>query len=308
MSKDVQTDIEAALKGAAESTSEEESSAELAGEESNDEKSETQDKAPKGKNANTRIQQLIAQEKELQDKLSKVNSTLAERDAELAKLVDLLQARDNDAQVVAKINELYHNSEHKPIIEYLDKLVKGEDVNEKPSFSSKAVEKSVEQNADLIRQLEEKGREINEAISDQQAELIFQQADQYASRLLSELPKEYGEEDKKILSAVIIDKVDWDAIEAENGRNLQEELTKGFKETVDWYGKPKGLIVETKETEKEIDPEEETKKLRGFINQDWGQMKTVEKGGKKVFEPSVSDADFAKALGQILKRQNSSLR
>lgn len=306
MSKDVQTDIEAALKGAAEDTSQEESSAELAGgEESNEDKSESPEKASKGKNANTRIQQLIAQEKKLQEELEKRNSTLAERDAELAKLVDLLQARDNDAQVVSKINELYSNSEHKPIIEYIDKLVRGEEVKEKPVFSSKAQEQDVEKHADLLRKLEEKGKEINEAISDQQAELIFRQADQLASNLLNELPKAYGEEDKKILRKVLVDEVNWDAVEAQGGKNLSEELNRGFKATIDWYGKPKGLVTETKETEKEIDPEEESKRLRGFINQDWGQMRTVEKGGKKIYEPSVSDTDFSKALAQILKRQNS---
>lgn len=301
---DVTTDIEEALKAAADEPSETESSTEETGTEEEDEKSEPEEKASKkGKGASSRIQELVAEKKALEAEFEKARGTLTERDAELGKLVDLLQARENDSQVVAKLNELHANPEYKDMIEYLDKVIRGEEVQTKPEFSSKKAEQDSEKSADLIRKLDAKAAEIDDAIAEREAELLWKEANHLAADWLSELPKAYGEEDKRILSESIADRVDWDAIEESDGKNLEKELLKGFKATLDWYGKPKGLGTQ-KEEESERDPEEEVKKLRNFVNQGWGKLKETESNGKKILVPQVSDEEFSKAMAQVIRKQN----
>lgn len=306
MSEDVKLDIEKVLEEASE-PEEEESSTEPEGQEEEEEKpSKSKEASKRGKGASNRIQELVAEKKALEEEFEKAKSTLSERDAELGKLVDLLQARDNDAQVVAKINELYQKEEYKPFIEYLDKLVRGEEVEEKPNFSTKQVEKDTDKSAELLRKLDEKAAEIDDALADREADLILKHADSMVSDWMKELPKEYGPEDKKIISELIIDRVDWDSIEEAQGSNLEEELVKGWNETVEYYGRPRGLAVENTETkEKEIDPEEEIQKLRTYANQDWGRMKSVESGNMKIIKPEVSEEDFSKAFAEILRKGRS---
>jgi len=306
---DVTTDIEEALKAASEESSETESSTEELEVEETEEKSESKKASKSNKGASSRIQELVAEKKALEAEFEKARGTLSERDAELGKLVDLLQSRENDSQVVARLNELHANPEYTEMIEYLDKVIRGEDIDNKPDFSKKEVdkgtEKSLDKSADLIRKLDEKAAEIDDAIAEREAELIWKEADNLARSWMNELPKAYGEEDRRILSESIADRVNWDAIEEEQGRNLEQELLKGFKATLDWYGKPKGLTVDNKEKEtEERDPEEEVKKLRSFVNQDWGKHKEVERNGKKVLVPEVSDEEFTRSLAQLLRKEN----
>lgn len=302
---DVNLDIDEALKSASEEVEAEESSTTEETEEEEVETPKSKETSKRGKGASDRIRTLVAEQKQLQEELEKAKSTLSERDVELGKLVDMIQARDNDAQVVSKINELYQNPEYKPFIEYLDKLVRGEEVESKPEFSSKEAKKEVDNSAELLKKLDSKAAEIDDAIADREADLILRDADNIVSNWMMELPEEYGEEDKRLISRLITDQVDWDSIEEAGGENLEEELAEGWNNTLELYGQPKGLRTENdEEVEKEVDPEEEAQKLRAFVNQDWGKLKETNVGGQKVIKPVVSDDEFSQALAKVLKRGN----
>lgn len=298
MEKDVITDIDAALAAAAnEETKVEESSAEAEAQEA-----KPSEKVSKGKGAQDRIQELIAEKKVLEAEFSKTKSTLSERDTELGKLVDLLQARENDAEVVKKINELYSVPENKPFIEYLDKLVRGEEVKEKPVLS-KTETKELDKATEMLKQLDSKKVEIQDAILEARSDMILEKADNLTDSWVAELPKDYTDKDKEILREALVNRIDWESIEQAEGRNLKNEMKAGFQKTLDWYGTPKGT-VETKEKETET-PEDSQAKLKEIINKDWGKLREVDRGnGVKAKVPVISDEDFTRSMAEVLKRQN----
>ena len=299
---DVKLDIEEALEAASKADKSLEGSSTEEGEET----VETADDkgSQKGKGAQDRIRELVAKSKELEEKFEKTNGTLTERDAEISKLLDLLQSREEDSRVVKRINDLYQDDKHKPYIEYLDKIVKGEEPDKAPEFSSNKVQKGAEDSAKILNELNNTKAELETAMAEQRAELILDKADQFTDSWLKELPKEYTPEDKQVMQELLVNRVDWDGIEEADGKNLKEKMTEAFQKTLDQYGKPRGLnqaAPDTKEKEKET-PEEVQMKLRKFIDQPWGELETDAKGVKT---PKVSEDQFTQALAQLLKRQNT---
>lgn len=300
---DVKLDIDAALEEASKSDKSLEESSTEEGTEAVE--TAADDKASnKGKGAQDRIRELVSKQKELESRLEKTSGTVTERDAEISKLLDLLSSREEDSRVVKRINDLYQDEKHKPYIDYIDKIVKGEEPDVIPEFSSKKVQKEVDDSAKLIKELNSTKAEIEQAMAEQKADLILDKADQLTDFWMKELPKEYTDEDKKVLQELLVNRVDWDSIEEAEGKNLKDEMTSAFQKTLDQYGKPRGSFQaapEKKEQEKES-PEEARVKLRKFIDQDWGALKADEKGNKS---PAVSDEEFSAALAQLMKRQNS---
>ncbi len=305
MANDVKLDIEAALEEAAKPEAVIEGSSPEKSSGGEPEAEAEAQASKKGKGANDRIQELLSKSKELHEKLEKTSSTVTERDAEISKLLDLLQAREEDSRVVKKINELYANTEYKPYIEYIDKLVRGEEVTEPPELSSKKTQKAVEDSAKILKEISSTKADLEKAIAERDAKQILDKADSLTDSWLRELPKEYTEEDKKILQEALVNRIDWDVIEEKNGENLKQELQTGFQKTLDWYGRPKGLTPPKEESEKKEkeSPEEAAQKLRKFIDQPWGEMEDrKDPKGNTARAPKVSDEEFSSALAQLLKR------
>jgi hypothetical protein len=241
---DVQTNIEAALEAAASETETEESST------SEEVKETVAEEAPKAspesgkshKGANDRIQELLGESKQLKEQIEELTSHVGSRDEEIGKLVDLLELRDNDAKVVARINELHQtNPELKEIIENLDKAIRNEEF-EIPGKEGEG-EGEPEVNADVLAKarelIEEAQGRMTDALADSQADLILHKSDVLRDSYLAELPEEYGEDDKRIIQSVLVDHVDWNAIE-EDPDSLPDEYAEGFQKALNWYGSPKG--------------------------------------------------------------------
>jgi len=113
MAKDVNTDLEAALEAAAseEETDESSPSAEdketeaLATEVKGEDDKTKPDTKRGHKGANNRIQDLLGKVEETEGKIGEIEETVAARDTEIQRLLGMLELRDNDAAVVAKIND-----------------------------------------------------------------------------------------------------------------------------------------------------------------------------------------------------------
>lgn len=268
------------------------------------------DSKPKKSGANERIRELVTATKELKDVLTEKDSVIKERDAEISKLIELVQAKEQDSRIVAKVNELWETkSELKPLLEVLDKAVRGEDVTQDLSKFSKEIDKSDLSKEDkaiakdnLLKTkelLEETKGDLETQITNQRHEIIIHKVELLTDKYLKELPKEYGDDDIRIVRESLADRVDWDKID-ENPELLNAEFKRGFENTLKWYGTPKGTVKASGETKgnNEVTPE----KIQTFIKQDWGRLKMVEdaKGNKKEL-PEVSDADFVAAMAESLR-------
>ena len=253
--------------------------------------------------------------KEVNDKLGEsakaieeLNEKLTQRDGELSKLVDLLGERDQAQRVVDKINELYtKRSDLRPIIDQLDAAVKGneeaiEKVEEKKTDAeAKGDLKAVRELEKVSKQLEATRSELEQSLAETQAEVILDKADRIIESYFDKLPEQYGDEDKRVLSDRLVDKINWDEIEKDPSK-LTAVLARDFKATVEWYGSPKGAAVkaDAEETSTQETKEPSVDDLR---NADWGRMKVAkDTKGKDVIRPVVSDDDFTKALAAAIRK------
>ncbi len=292
-------DLTTALQEAAiEDTSTEESSTEATSEEA---KAPEGDK--KGRTANDRIRELVARTKGLEDELSNYKNSVGEKDKELGKLVDLLQARENDARVVKKIQELHNtNSKWKDTIEKLDKVIRGEEVEEEDT-GDKTKDRSIEKAKDLIQSTR---RELDDAIADQKADLLLHRSELLIDRYMEELPAEYTDEDKRRLGSVLKHHIDWNAIE-ENPSKLSDLVHAGVQDAVTWYGAPIGSAPKAPEkgADTKVMPESPQERLDKIMKLDYGKLKTVKTStGQESKVPEMSDDDFVKLLGESLKLKN----
>ena len=301
MSKDV-TDLTAALEEAAvEDTGTEESSTEVASEEAETPEGE-KGKPGRAKGAEARIRELVAKANGLEEELTNYKNAVGEKDKELGKLVDLLQARENDARVVKKIQELYStDTKWKDTIEKLDKVIRGEEVVEAET-ESKGQDKSIEKAKDLIHSTR---KELDEAIADQKADLLLHRSELLIDRYMKELPGEYGEEDKRLLGSVLKNHIDWNAIE-EDPKQLPDLVHAGVQSAVTWYGAPKGVTPKAQDKGSEpTKPESPTERLDKIMKLDVGKLKTVKtQSGTESKVPEMTDDDFVKLLGESLKLKN----
>jgi len=273
-----------------EETSTEESSTEEAG--------EVKETQAKGKGAQARIQELVQKAKSYEEEANTLKSQLASRDDELKKLIDLVQDRENDSQVVRRLQELHSEPEWRDTIEKLDRAIQGveEEIEEAAGSTSKPTAQD--------RRLQAEREEIANQLAEQKADLLLFKAEQQIERYMEALPEEYGEDDRKLLNDLLTSRIDWDGIE-ESPDKLAEIVGKGVQDTITYYGKPKGVSSKTETTEgdtKETKPTLSAReRLNKLVSQDYGELKTIETPSGKKVVPAVSDADFRKDLAEALR-------
>lgn len=275
------------------------------------ETSETKPQKGKGKGAQDRIKELVGSKKELEGKLEALETTVSERDAELAKLVNALESRETSHKIVEKINELYNEPEgkFKDIIETLDKAVQGVEVEIEEAGEPETAEEK--KHVKDLKKTREELEETQDALADQEAKRLIDKAENLLDKYFDGLPEDaYNDEDITILSDTIGQKIDWDAIE-EDPDTLNDEVAKGFKSLLEWYGKPKGSLAAGDTTDNDDTPEaKEAKKeasVKDIIERNWGELKDSgrkDRRGKPIMEPAVSDDDFASILAHALKKSD----
>jgi hypothetical protein len=325
MALDVQKNLEAALEAAASETETEESSPEGGVEETEEKatgtkatETELKSKGRDHKGANSRIQDLLAEKKEFEEKFGTLEQTVAARDTEIGKLVDLLELRDGDAATIRRINEIHQtNPEMKDLLETLNEQIQGNEVDwSKVTLPGKTEvtkdgETKGEANALLKAQelIESHQREVDEALADQQDELTLHKADILTDNYIKELPEEYNEEDQFRIRSVLAHHIDWDAIE-QDPAVLGNEFAEGFQKCLDWYGTPHGKAAsasrdESDENQTKAEPMTE-KRIVDFAKQDWAKMKEITTpAGKTINVAEVDDDEYSQALSQMLKAANA---
>lgn len=256
----------------------------------------------------SRFQEVIHSRQELEETLEAKNSELNERTKALEALAAVVDAKDKDAQYVHKIRELYNSEpDWKPVLEKLARKLDG--IEEEVEEGEKTPEKAADETRKLLKQTTE---ELQDAVSEQRAEIIAERAHALAAQYLNSLPEEYSERDRNRIAHLWTPRVDWEKIEsAENWQEiLEHELPRSLDEVLNQvYGEPEGLLIQsvreqlgqaTDETTATEDTPEQ--KLTGFLSKDYGKVKEVSttKGGK-TFQPEVSDEDFAKEAAEAMR-------
>ena len=253
--------------------------------------------------AQDRIQELVAARKEAERKFEELSTKYAEKESEVGKLIDLVQDREQDARVVAKINELHQDPKFRDIVETLDKAIRGVEVQiEKATAKDETPAPGVDLLRNVKADIEQARAEAAAQAADQKSDLLLMKSDLVLDKLFENLPEaEYTADDRKVLQSALADMIDWDAIE-ETPSVLESEVAKGFQKAVDWYGNPKGRIA-TEATSKTKDATDaKSKDTVDLSKLELGKMKTEKVGGKDVARPVLSDDDFSQILAEELRR------
>ena len=263
-----------------------------------DDKTET---GTKKSGAQDRIQELVAARKDAERRFEELSAKYAEKEAEVGKLIDLAQDREQDSRVVAKINELHQDPKFRGIVETLDKAIRGVEVE-----IEKAKDTNPTPNVDLLKNvradIEQARQEAAAQAADQKSDLLLMKSDLVLEKLFEQLPDaEYTVDDVKVLNSALADMIDWDAIEA-NPSVLEGEVAKGFQKAVDWYGNPKGRIAAEATSKTKDATDAKSKDTVDLSKLELGKLKTEKVNGKDVTRPAITDDDFSQILAEELRR------
>ena len=263
-----------------------------------DDKTET---GTKKSGAQDRIQELVAARKDAERRFEELSAKYAEKEAEVGKLIDLAQDREQDSRVVAKINELHQDPKFRDIVETLDKAIRGVEVE-----IEKAKDTNPTPNVDLLKNvradIEQARQEAAAQAADQKSDLLLMKSDLVLEKLFEQLPDaEYTVDDVKVLNSALADMIDWDAIEA-NPSVLEGEVAKGFQKAVDWYGNPKGRIAAEATSKTKDATDAKSKDTVDLSKLELGKLKTEKVNGKDVTRPAITDDDFSQILAEELRR------
>jgi hypothetical protein len=261
-------------------------------------------KGTKKTGAQDRIQELVAARKDAERKYEELSAKFSDKESELSKLIDMVQDREQDARVVAKINELHSDPKFRDIVETLDKAIRGIEVEVKAT--EKAADAAPQPNVDLLKnvqaELDRAREEASFAARDQKSDLLLMKSDLVLEKLFEQLPEaEYTAEDRKILNSALADMIDWDSIEA-TPATLEGEVAKGFQKAVDWYGNPKGAIASEATESNKNATGAKSKAAVDLSKLDLGKMEKVTVNGKDATRPAINDDDFSQLLAEELRR------
>jgi len=300
------------LKDALEAAASEEEVAEESSTDANAEAAAEEDadksKPKPGKNAQARIQELVATRRKLEADLETRQADLRKKDTELGEVLKMLQAKESDSRTIQAIKDLHaRDTKWRTTIENLDKVLKGEEVElEDEPVDGKPKERSEAAELAKVRDLLTKSQaDLEEKVAEQRANLILDRVDRIVDRYMTNLPEGYGQEDRRILQETLSDHIDWNAIN-QTPDDVQKQVVAGLQKVITWYGRPKGeLAAPSKDAPNGASvtqPTDPKVELEGLLKRtDYGKAKIVEtKEGGKRFEAAVSDdafvADLAKAL------------
>lgn len=223
---------------------------------------------------------------------------LTERDKELSvQLARFEQSND----VIERLRGLAQDERYKPLIETLDKALKG-------IHTEVAEGDKTEKQGDVATKklFEDHKVQLEDALAQARADMIWQQVQTVSEQMLDALGEDYDDNDKEAIARLWTPATDWDTIE-ENPDSLRSELLESLKSVVEAYGEPRGALKQkisqfeqnaqqATETTRAPKPEEE---LKGILEKDWGKVKTNQDG--KVIGAEHSDEDFTAVLAKVMK-------
>jgi len=263
--------------------------------------SESKSKAPKSV-PYTRFKEVIEDKNTLKGQLDTLSTKFTEQSSTLANLTKMLEDAKPDTDLVRNIKALQHDPAMLPHLEAIDRKLKG--IEEEAEETGKVDADKVADVKQLIKQQKD---QLNEALASQQADITIQRADAIADKWLESLPEEYTEQDRKVISKLWANEVDWNVLETKP-ESLQEHLKETFKSVINDFGVPRGKLIDPDDPDSyEIEYNEPEKKtveqelMEAIGKKEYGKIVDVDKGGKKIRTAAVSDDEFANDMAKVLR-------
>ncbi len=252
-----------------------------------------------------RFKEVVDQKNEFKEKFDALEAESQDRTKELGQMVALLEAREGDTQLVNSIRALAAggNPEHRDLVQNLDNILQG--IEKSIEKGDKTPEQAAVDTKSALAATQEAMEDI---AGEQQAELLLMKADILAEKYFDALPPEYSDQDKEIISTLLTDAVDWEAIE-EDPNALSEVIPASFEKVLQFFGEPRGKPAaevkgeETKQTATVAEPVAEAE-VPQHLKTEWGELKEVTTPKGTVLKPVQSEEDFRKGLAEELKRIN----
>jgi len=262
-------------------------------------------KAPAGtgKTAQDRINELVTQRDSFKGKFEALETEHKQVQESLRTATNVIAAKETDSQIVAALKNLAQDPKYRPLVEKLDKAIQGIDTDvEQGKTTPEEGQKRIEA---LLAQTR---AQVSHEIADQKADLLLARADAVAERYLAALPAEYTEDDKKVIAHLWTDKVDWEGIEKNPGV-MPKELARSLEQTLELYGRPKGLVQQAHAPAQAAKVETSEERIAKLLAKDYSGIKDVKgvditgkESTKKV--ATVSDDDFAADLAKVIRELN----
>jgi hypothetical protein len=237
--------------------------------------------------------------KETRAQAEATQAQLADSQAKLVRMAELLEAKDDDVRTLNEIKSFVNDPDMKDHVLAIDAKLRGieQDVEDGTVEPDEALERAK-------ALLEETREEVADTAADLQADALIQRSDIIAEQLLNALPKEYNEQDRAIIEDLFTDRVDWDSAVAYPDQ-LSEILTQGFQDTINRYGVPRGALFTGQEVE-ELIPDEATRltpeqELEQEMSKDWGALKEVEVNGVTKTVAEMTDEEFNAVQAKIIR-------
>ncbi len=224
---------------------------------------------------------------------------LAESQDKLVRMAELLEKKDDDVNTLNDIKSFINDPLMKDHVLAIDAKLRG--IEQEVEAGDIKPDEALTRAQEL---LEETREEVADTHADMQTDALIQRSDIIAEQLLNALPREYNDSDRAVLEDLFTNNVDWDAAVADPD-HLSETLTKGFQETIDKYGVPRGALFTGNEVE-ELIPDETTnltpeQELQAEMDLDWGAVKEVEVNGVTKTVAELTDAEFNALQAKIIR-------
>lgn len=252
-----------------------------------------------------RFKEVVDQKNEFKEKFDALEAESQDRTKELGQMVALLESREGDTQLVNSIRALAGdgNPEHRDLVQNLDNVLQG--IEKSVETGDKTPEEAA---VDTKSALAATQTAMEDMAGEQQAELLLMKADLLAEKYFEALPPDYSDQDKEIISTLLTDAVDWEAIEADPNV-LSEVIPSAFEEVLQFFGEPRGTPAaeakgeETKQTATVTEPVAE-EEVPSHLKTNWGELKEVTTPKGTLLKPVQSEDDFRAGLAAELKRIN----
>jgi len=259
-----------------------------------------------------RFKEVVAEKNSAKEALDAAQAKINELEGQHSKLIGMLQTREGDSQTVGKIKDLANTSEDVRVQSAIDTLEaamagKLEDVT---TDAAAAVEEGkIDLNTAKKMVADAKG-ELQTQLMDQRADMLWERARGVANSWLENLPEEYAQEDLTAVDEMFLNRVNWDAIEADPD-SMTAQMHNAFNEALQRYGEPRGALLNAiPKTDTDTDGAEEVDPAEAKATEDqtvleklqsvkWGEL---DKDGK----PAISEEDFRDQMANVLKYGNRS--
>ena len=244
-----------------------------------------------------RFSEVVRQKNEALEQLKALEAqfkTATEREQALKTRVGQLET---DHQILDAIKELAKDDKYRAHVVAIDKALQG--IEEEVEEAKESGDKN--QVAELEKKFKSETAKLQDLVSDQRAEHLWAQSNDYASEMLRSLPEEYTNEDRARISRLWNPRVDWDRIEKEGAQVIPDVLKSSLADVIKDYGTPQGaLMARTKEEVTKSIPEasrpvDPATAVKSILDTDWAAFNDEGK-------PVQSDTDFTKAMANLMRK------